>query len=170
MADVYTENIYIPIHPEYMIERDRIKSFADWPPSLPLPNKKKLSRAGFFFTGKTNKISCYFCDGNFTNHSEESDDAWIEHARLNTDCHYLEVCKGKDFVKKVRNNEPIEEKSRKTSVSMNANCIECKTNVNNCCFLPCGHMVMCHECAMNISNVCPICNAEIKTKLKRYGC
>lgn len=88
-----------PEHPEYAVEARRIKSFEDWPRTIK-QKPAQLSDAGFFYTGKGDRVICFSCGGGLKDW-EESDDPWEQHATWYSKCEYLKLMKGDLYVKQV---------------------------------------------------------------------
>ncbi|KAK7792000.1 hypothetical protein R5R35_004203 [Gryllus longicercus] len=93
----------------YATSETRLKSFSSWPVSIK-QRPEKLSEAGFFYTGKSDKTVCFHCGGGLKDW-EETDDPWVEHAKWFPKCSYVVLNKGKEFVASVAG----EEGSRPTS-------------------------------------------------------
>uniref|UniRef100_A0AAG5DBL7 RING-type domain-containing protein n=1 Tax=Anopheles atroparvus TaxID=41427 RepID=A0AAG5DBL7_ANOAO len=87
-----------PEYPTYAIEADRMKSYEDWPTSLK-QKPKQLSDAGFFYTGKSDRVKCFSCGGGLKDW-EQDDEPWQQHAIWYSNCHYLQLMKGPEFIRK----------------------------------------------------------------------
>ncbi|XP_058126534.1 death-associated inhibitor of apoptosis 1-like [Anopheles ziemanni] len=87
-----------PEYPNYAIEADRFKSYEDWPTSLK-QKPKQLSDAGFFYTGKSDRVKCFSCGGGLKDW-EQDDEPWQQHAIWYSNCHYLQLMKGPEFIRK----------------------------------------------------------------------
>ncbi|KFB40308.1 AGAP007294-PA-like protein [Anopheles sinensis] len=87
-----------PEYPNYAIEADRFKSYEDWPTSLK-QKPKQLSDAGFFYTGKSDRVKCFSCGGGLKDW-EQDDEPWEQHAIWYSNCHYLQLMKGPEFIRK----------------------------------------------------------------------
>ncbi|KAG2461468.1 BIR7A protein, partial [Polypterus senegalus] len=66
-------------YPEMEEEGSRLSSYHNWPPSASV-HPQLLARAGFFYTGHSDNVKCFYCDGGLRNW-EEGDDPWREHAK-----------------------------------------------------------------------------------------
>ncbi|EPY80890.1 baculoviral IAP repeat-containing protein 1 [Camelus ferus] len=64
----------------YQEEKARLESFKNWPFYAQGTSPRKLSAAGFVFTGKRDTVRCFSCGGCLGNW-EEDDDPWKEHAK-----------------------------------------------------------------------------------------
>lgn len=93
-----------PEHPEYAVEANRLKSFEDWPKAMK-QKPQQLSDAGFFYTGKGDRVACFSCGGGLKDW-EQSDDPWEQHGMWYEKCEYVKLVKGTQFINK------LEEKKR----------------------------------------------------------
>jgi baculoviral IAP repeat-containing protein 7/8 len=59
-----------------------------------------LSDAGFYYTGKGDKVCCFSCGGGLKDW-EENDEPWEQHAMWYGKCEYLKLMKGADFIEKM---------------------------------------------------------------------
>lgn len=87
-----------PEYPNFAIEADRLKSYEDWPTSLK-QKPQTLSDAGFFYTGKSDRVKCFSCGGGLKDW-EQDDEPWEQHAIWYNNCHYLQLMKGPEFIRK----------------------------------------------------------------------
>ena len=72
-----------------MFYQDRLSTFEHWPKQI-IPNQYQLARAGFYYTGQYDKVTCFCC--NLTVHAwEQNDDPWKEHERLSPSCMYIKM-------------------------------------------------------------------------------
>ncbi|XP_053782600.1 baculoviral IAP repeat-containing protein 7 isoform X2 [Desmodus rotundus] len=85
-----------PAFPEMGSEELRLASFCDWPPTTTV-RPELLAAAGFFHTGRQDKVRCFFCSGGLQTW-ERGDDPWTEHAKWFPRCEFLLRTKGRDFV------------------------------------------------------------------------
>lgn len=88
-----------PDHPEFAVEAKRLESYADWPKTM-RQKPQELSDAGFFYTGKGDKVCCFSCGGGLKDW-EEKDDPWEQHGMWYGKCEYLKLLKGQDFIDKM---------------------------------------------------------------------
>ncbi|KAG5676927.1 hypothetical protein PVAND_006724 [Polypedilum vanderplanki] len=88
-----------PEFPEYAVEAKRIESYEDWPKTIK-QRPQQLSDAGFFYTGKGDRVSCFSCGGGLKDW-EENDDPWEQHAMWYGKCEYLKLMKGVEFIEKM---------------------------------------------------------------------
>lgn len=85
-----------PAFPEMGSEGLRLASFCGWPLTAPV-RPELLAAAGFFHTGRQDKVRCFFCSGGLQTW-ERGDDPWTEHAKWFPRCGFLLGTKGRDFV------------------------------------------------------------------------
>lgn len=88
-----------PEHPEYAVEAKRVESYEDWPKTM-RQKPQQLSDAGFYYTGKGDRVCCFSCGGGLKDW-EENDDPWEQHAMWYGKCEYLKLMKGADFLEKM---------------------------------------------------------------------
>lgn len=88
-----------PEFPEYAVEAKRIESYTDWP-KLIKQRPQQLSDAGFFYTGKGDRVLCFSCGGGLKDW-EINDDPWEEHAKWYGKCEYLKLMKSPDFISRM---------------------------------------------------------------------
>jgi len=85
-----------PLHPRFSSVAARLKTFEHWPPAL----KQKpsvMAEAGFIYLGLSDKVKCFYCDRGLNEWGEE-DDPWVEHAGWFTDCAFIRLTKGDQYV------------------------------------------------------------------------
>ncbi|AKC91666.1 iap3 [Lambdina fiscellaria nucleopolyhedrovirus] len=174
-------------HPQYAIENSRLKTFDTWPRFM-RQKSKYLADAGFFYTGHSDKVKCFYCDIGVYEWQHD-DDPWKEHAKWSPRCNYLLLCKGAAYVQKVisdlclirsENSSPVlcgavEKKtsvveSNKTTEENEKEEIECKICFDaprDVCFVPCGHVIVCAKCALSLDK-CPSCRAVFNDVIKLY--
>jgi E3 ubiquitin-protein ligase XIAP len=61
---------------------------------------KELSDAGFFYTGKGDRVACFSCGGGLKDW-EEKDIPWEQHGMWYGKCEYVRLVKGDDFVRQM---------------------------------------------------------------------
>ena len=166
-----------PEFPEFAVEADRIASYTDWPKFLK-QRPQDLSNAGFYYSGKGDRVCCFSCGGGLKDW-EEGDTPWEQHAMWYGNCEYLKLMKGKCFIDqmaKKRNamvlgdrnptegpNADIEHPHTITDVS----CKICYDNEYNTIFLPCGHIIACAKCASSVTT-CPSCRQPFNSVVRAY--
>jgi baculoviral IAP repeat-containing protein 7/8 len=88
-----------PDFPEYAVEAKRVETYDDWPKTIK-QRPQQLSDAGFFYTGKGDRVCCFSCGGGLKDW-EENDEPWEQHAMWYGNCEYLKLMKGADFIAKM---------------------------------------------------------------------
>lgn len=136
--------------PEYGTKSSRLNTFTDWPIEYFLKSED-LAECGFFYTGKSDNVTCFSCGGGL-NTWQPSDDINLVHALFFPNCKYLNYQKGCEYVqthqKKIRENHD------------SYKCNICLDKLKNILFLPCAHVTSCQSCARQMVN-CPICRCLI---------
>ncbi|AAG02727.1 inhibitor of apoptosis protein [Betaentomopoxvirus amoorei] len=163
------------VHPNLSNIVERLKTYKEWPISMPI-STEKLAEAGFFYTGKSDKVKCFYCDGGL-NKWETDDDPWIQHARWFDKCDYVKLVKGKDFIQKVMTQSTFIKSSKKENIpEINISndekndiklCKICYIEERVICFVPCGHIFCCGKCAISMDK-CPVCRNKIKNLTRVY--
>ncbi|KAK7864875.1 hypothetical protein R5R35_010257 [Gryllus longicercus] len=184
-----------PVHRAFTSYNARMQSFETWPLSLK-PRPEELVEAGFFYTGKSDQTLCFNCGCGLRNW-EPTDDPWIEHAKWSSQCSFVVLNKGKDFIQKAMSKEqPLlqpedieklgikEEKQtlksanscstelqqtakKSPELSSDRLCKICLQEELGVVFLPCGHLVACVKCAPKIEN-CPICRKPLTATVRAF--
>ncbi|CAF1065672.1 unnamed protein product [Rotaria sordida] len=98
--DIFNEK-FEPTHPTMaeISRREATFSNAAWSESS--PNIEDLVRAGFFFSGIKNTVTCFYCNGSL--HKWGADDnPMIEHARWFSQCTYAKHLCGDELYKKIQ--------------------------------------------------------------------
>jgi hypothetical protein len=181
----HEKNINQPEHPKFQLEIKRINSYEDWPISMK-QTPKELSEAGFFYTGKGDRVICFSCGGGLKNW-DESDASWVEHAKWYPKCEYLKLHKGTKFINTVQaqhislensilssstqiksSNITIEEllSTEEREPKVNLLCKICFDNEFDTVLVPCGHTI-CSICLLSIVN-CPFCKKSFQSVIKMY--
>ncbi|XP_055531022.1 death-associated inhibitor of apoptosis 1 [Wyeomyia smithii] len=95
-----------PEYPNYAIEAKRLESYDDWPKFMK-QKPKELSDAGFFYTGKSDRVKCFSCGGGLKDWEAE-DEPWEQHAMWYSHCEYLKLMKGEDYIAQclLKKNDP----------------------------------------------------------------
>lgn len=81
------------------VQRER--TFHGWPHRLANLTPQKLAEAGLYYTGEKDLCRCFTCGG-ILHRWENSDDPWVEHARLYPKCSYVHYVKGGLFIDQSR--------------------------------------------------------------------
>lgn len=175
-----------PEHPEFVVEAKRIETYEDWPKSI-RQKSLELSDAGFYYTGKGDRVCCFSCGGGLKDW-EENDDPWEQHGMWYGKCEYLKLMKGSNFIQQmahkkeeickrrskvslnlptssqvlgasIENLEKVEKESRLCKICYNSN--------YNTIFLPCGHVIACAKCASAVTK-CPACRLPFDVATRVY--
>lgn len=166
-----------PEFPEFAVEANRIASYTDWPKFLK-QRPQDLSDAGFYYSGKGDRVCCFSCGGGLKDW-EEGDTPWEQHAMWYGNCEYLKLMKGKCFIDqmaKKRNagdRNPTEEHPHDTAREnltpplSDVSCKICYDNECNTIFLPCGHIIACAKCASSVTK-CPACRQPFNSVVRAY--
>lgn len=85
-----------PEYPNYAIEAKRLESYEDWPKFMK-QKPKELSDAGYFYTGKSDRVKCFSCGGGLKDWEAE-DEPWEQHAMWYNNCEYLKLMKGEEYI------------------------------------------------------------------------
>lgn len=102
-----------PAQPDYQHLDARKKTFENWPCNHPLsPND--LAMAGFFYTKQGDKVQCFYCNLSVEKW-EPNDDAYVEHCRFNSNCPFMLMQKGKEFIQQCNPGAAATEPSIETS-------------------------------------------------------
>lgn len=179
-------------YPAYAIESRRLRSFEDWPKQMK-QKPAQLADAGFFYTGRSDSVTCFSCGGGLSSW-EEDEDPWEQHALyFGDECKYVRLIKGvnyhDDVITKLaamrienekkeeeslaptktadtENRQPVTSSSSTTTEDKNI-CKICYANEYNSVFTPCGHIIACVKCALAM-NLCPACQSPFKEILRVY--
>ncbi|XP_053500174.1 baculoviral IAP repeat-containing protein 7 [Ictalurus furcatus] len=87
-------------YPDMEPEDTRLTTFSNWPTSSSI-QPDTLARAGFFYTGHSDNVKCFFCNGSLRNW-EPGDDPWQEHAKWFPRCEYLMQSRGQEYINHVQ--------------------------------------------------------------------
>jgi E3 ubiquitin-protein ligase XIAP len=114
-----SERLKHPEHPEFAIEASRLNSYEDWPKTM-RQKPQELSDAGFYYTGKGDRVVCFSCGGGLKDW-EENDNPWEQHGMWYGKCEYVRLVKGAEFVKEMdikREQELRQQEENKNNSSM----------------------------------------------------
>ena len=160
-----------PVHEQYDSYNKRLATYDKWPRDL-AQTPHDLASAGFFYTGRGTEVRCFQSDCGLFDW-DPTDNPWREHARWFPRCEYVIQAKGIHFVQESITNACVikdlnnsnSDKMRgvnKTDMDIDDDakderlCKICYDNPRNVCFVPCGHVMSCHQCSLNIAT-CPLC-------------
>lgn len=124
----------------------RLVTFQEWPIALK-QQPQDLAMAGYFYTGRGDRIKCYYC-GIEVKDLLPTDDIRQRHAAT--------------FDKCLNFLQQSEDQSRS-----NLLCKVCWTKEISIVFMPCKHLASCVNCLMRIDNCC-ICRTVISGYIKVY--
>lgn len=170
LSERITVMLETPKNPDFTSYKLRIATFEGWP--IIVVSATQLAQAGFFYRGKADKAVCYYCDATLKQW-EEGDDPLTEHAKLQPDCNFLLLIKGREFIQQFERPANIEtedevEDDDDDSVENNNektdDCSICLTSSKDTILVPCGHSTCC-KCSFNVST-CPECRADILARIK----
>jgi len=89
-----------PCHAVYSDITKRLESFTTWSHESS-PPVDEFVRAGFFYTGTSNAVTCFYCNGSLQNWSA-TDNPITEHARWFGHCPYAKQLCGDDLHRKIQ--------------------------------------------------------------------
>ncbi|AAS82685.1 ORF53 [Agrotis segetum granulovirus] len=163
---------YAPFKKIYENLENRLESYKTWPVSIPL-RPKELAAAGFYYTGHSDQVNCFYCGGGLRDW-KTGDDPWQQHARWFDKCLFLIGKKGTDYIQKVmteacsiKENERFPIVETKIKEEGKNKCAICCTEEAVIAFVPCGHISTCADCAISFKN-CIMCRTKIESKLRIY--
>ena len=115
-AQMRTEDLGVtPKHPHYASKTTRLQTYPMWPLSFS-QRPDVLVDAGFYYTGKGDRVVCYHCGGGLKDWGR-GDDPWEEHANWFPHCSYLLLVKGRQFVQYI--TEQRRQQQQATTPSVN---------------------------------------------------
>lgn len=97
----FDEIVYTtPCHTNYSDITKRLESFANWAVESS-PPVDELVRAGFFYAGVDNAVTCFYCNGSLQNWTA-NDNPITEHARWFGQCPYAKQLCGDELHRKIQ--------------------------------------------------------------------
>jgi hypothetical protein len=98
-----TQGIAGAVNTAYSQSYRRHESFQNWPHTKenPLPSVESFVDAGFYYTGESKVVRCFYCDGGLRNW-ESGDDPKVEHARWYPTCAYIRQYIGEDLYQAIQ--------------------------------------------------------------------
>lgn len=93
----------VACNPAYSELPKRMTSFASWP-NENSPSVDDLVKAGFFYTGTKNIVTCFYCNGSLQNWGP-NDNPTIEHARWFPHCAYAKQLCGDELYRKIQESK-----------------------------------------------------------------
>ena len=184
-------------YPKYESYEQRLKTFFDrfWPISF-LQKENMMAKAGFFYTGFGDIVTCAFC-GICLHKWLPKDKPMIEHKKFNENCKFVRLFQNtKDqiinqhlnffvIIKILYNNFISSLQSiclqfrnainyyfhkysdKKMITKFNNICKICFNEDSDILLLPCHHISTCISCSL-CTNFCPICRCKIERVIKVY--
>uniref|UniRef100_T1HSP8 RING-type domain-containing protein n=1 Tax=Rhodnius prolixus TaxID=13249 RepID=T1HSP8_RHOPR len=114
VRDTRIEGHRVPTNPKYSTFESRVRTFANWPSTVS-QKPEQLAEAGFYFTGNRDKVRCFHCDGGLQLW-EKDDVPWLEHAKWFSDCGFVLLTKGQEFIEEaIKTFAPTINKPRQVS-------------------------------------------------------
>ncbi|XP_065340490.1 baculoviral IAP repeat-containing protein 7-B-like [Cloeon dipterum] len=159
-----------PSNTRFVTLKSRLDSFSGfWPKNL-RQNPHDLACAGFFYTGRGDRVICFHCNLGLKDW-DPNDDPFIQHCKWNSNCQYLLMRKGHTFIKNVLHgsspnidiSDPPISRGRGDS---DLRCLKCRLCNVSKVNLPCGHVTFCNTCS---NSSCIICDGEIIAEIKLPG-
>ncbi|XP_023348554.1 putative inhibitor of apoptosis [Eurytemora carolleeae] len=172
-----------PVHNHLASYPARFNTFNDWPIGL---NQKPgaMAKAGFFYTGFSDKVTCFYCNGGLCGW-EPQDDPMEEHIKSFPDCQFIELTKKEnvsmykkerqqlEIKQEIEQEKTVSDKTRNVSESsddLENSALICKVCLDkqvSILLLPCRHLVSCGECTVSLQN-CPVCRGRIQHTVKAF--
>ncbi|CAF3600469.1 unnamed protein product [Rotaria sordida] len=115
--DLVHSNEIVPTvacHPDYSEVPKRYASFTNWS-SEASPTIDEFVRAGFFYTGSKNIVTCFYCGGSLQNWGV-NDNPMVEHARCFSNCGYAKKLCGDELYRTIQeSNRTLQELKREAA-------------------------------------------------------
>ncbi|XP_065341033.1 baculoviral IAP repeat-containing protein 7-B-like [Cloeon dipterum] len=156
-----------PVNPNFATLTSRIGSFKRfWPKSLK-QTPLEMAQAGFYHTGIADQAICFHCNLGLRDWVVD-DDPLVQHCKWNSNCQYLIMCKGANYVEQVLHVMKTDEKTMsKRKSDGDIHCLKCGMNNVSKVNLPCGHMTLCNDCSAD--HFCRDCGGETIAQVKVPG-
>ena len=87
-------------YPQFVDITARVRSFGNWRFSQK-QTPRKLAEAGYFYTGEGDITRCFCCDLGLAEW-DPKDDPWVEHARHNPKCPFLNAQKSHEYIERIQ--------------------------------------------------------------------
>jgi len=166
-----------PYYTEYAQKYQREKSFCNWPGKQTVDN---LASAGFFYTGRLDRAACHTC-GIVLGDWKDDDDPWQEHAKHSTNCSFVLLHKGREFVAQYdcAEEDEIAEDTVDAGETITCDlaalnlkseekkCVTCMENAIQILTTPCGHFVSCKDCVTSLKR-CALCRRQITGYIRAF--
>ncbi|CAF1207026.1 unnamed protein product [Rotaria sordida] len=115
--DLVHSNEIVPTvacHPDYSEVPKRYASFTNWS-SEASPTIDEFVRAGFFYTGSKNIVTCFYCGGSLQNWGV-NDNPMVEHTRCFSNCGYAKKLCGDELYRTIQeSNRTLQELKREAA-------------------------------------------------------
>ncbi|OAD59107.1 Apoptosis 2 inhibitor [Eufriesea mexicana] len=119
LSDLGIQPHTIPKTPACRTYEKRLRTYNGWPKNIKqIP--EILANAGFYYNGFGDHVRCFHCNGELRNW-KITDDAWIEHARWFPTCEFVNLVRGKEFIKQCINSRPPLDQSILEGLTINEN-------------------------------------------------
>lgn len=175
---------------DYKDVKERECSFSTWPKQMK-QDSKEMAEAGWYYTGKSDRVRCFHCGITFGGWMPD-DDPWSIHKLMEKEtCGWLEL--NPDKIPKVlryiddeggedkeedggggggviefpKNNKEVENPKR-------GSCKACYERKADIAFIPCGHVFSCNICTMEMfasykkKKRCPMCRVHVEKVQKIF--
>ncbi|CAF3278805.1 unnamed protein product [Rotaria socialis] len=118
----------------YMEITQRHASFETWS-NTDSPSVDDLVRAGFFYTGNANIVTCFYCNESLQNWGP-NDNPTIEHARWFPCCAYAEQLCGVELYRKIRESTRIQQEKARANDATNGSSMNSLNSSKQCLLIP----------------------------------
>lgn len=148
--------ITFPMYPHYESVNSRCESFRRvWYTKL-VQDPKKLINAGFFYTGISDHVQCFYC-GCVVENWTETDIPLLRHFQASPKCMYIQ-----------QNAISIIDMEKKHLKSNEDRlCKICFEDDYSTAVLPCGHVIACEKCSIRMI-FCAVCRTKIDKIINVY--
>ncbi|KAK7488993.1 hypothetical protein BaRGS_00019797 [Batillaria attramentaria] len=99
-----------PKRQDMVVGATRCNTFSGWP-HVETHTPEEMSDAGFYYTGHSDLVRCFYCKGGLKSWAEHLR-PWVEHARFFPECPYVKQVKGHVYVEVVQDLHTKQERSR----------------------------------------------------------
>lgn len=170
-----------PIHSSFNSKSKRLESFSD-STQVSIECRQNFTNAGFFLNHGTRKAVCFYCGLN--TRLDENNNPWTTHRLISPHCTYIKLnyqVRKENCLYKAMNKllfmigynfqcEDFQQSPTNNGTEThekNMSCTICLSKLAEYLYQPCSHLACCLECTTS-QNICPICRADIKSRLKVY--
>ena len=107
-ADILEETTAkLSANSEYAEVFKRVKSFANWSHQYQ-SSTDDLARAGFFYTGISDTVTCFYCNGSLNNW-RSNDNPMMKHAQHFPNCAYIRQLCGEDYYQNIQRGQRLQQ-------------------------------------------------------------